>query len=602
MRRVARRWIFSCVGVIVAVGVTLLASVSAAPAAPGDLDPSFGNGGIVLTGRVLVISVAVQPDGRIVGAGPVWQGGDEVDWGLVRYNADGTIDSSFGDGGVVMTDFGGNYDYPNELALQPDGKVVVAGYVGDVSGEGRDFGVARYNIDGSLDAGFGTRGVVTTDLGGIDNSEALLLEPDGKIVLAGLSGDDVALARYTVDGMLDTGFGGGGTVTAEIEGAQFVGGLVAQDGGRILVVGNTGFDVLLARFTADGVLDAGFGAGGLIIHDVGVGNHVYDAVVRPDGRIVAVGPTVSLDFMVVGFRVDGTLDDRFGVGGLVTTSFFGDDDIPSAVKLQPDGAILVAGLTATAGGDDSIDEDYALARYLPDGTLDAGFGSGGVVTTDINGDNDGASALALQPDGRIVVAGIEALVRYLPDGPVIPPTVAITGGRCPAHDQVSGIISLRVDPAEATVTATSSNQTLVPDANLIVSGTGQDRELRITAAPELSGTATVTVRAEGDDGTGSLAIEVAVGTARPDTLPGGDGHDLLFGREQADTLTGLGGTDLLCGGNGTDHLDGGDHDDGIFGQNGKDRLSGGPGADLFSGGPGVDTVVDLNPAEGDRTT
>jgi Ca2+-binding RTX toxin-like protein len=193
------------------------------------------------------------------------------------------------------------------------------------------------------------------------------------------------------------------------------------------------------------------------------------------------------------------------------------------------------------------------------------------------------------------------LVRYLADGAVTPPTIVVSGGQCLAQNEATGAVSLRVSSPNAVVSAISSNQELIPDANLSVSGTGQDRRLGIVAAAARSGTATVTVAAQGDDGMTSLTIDVVVGTTDPDVLVSGEGPDVLFGLHGADMLHGRGGADLLCGGNGADRLDGGDGDDGLFGQNGSDALSGGAAADHFSGGRGADVLVDLQRAEGDTT-
>ena len=572
-------------GAGLAVVVLMLgATVAPAGAAPGDLDPTFGVGGILRTSGVFVDDVAVQPDGRIVGVGTARGAGFfERDWGLVRYEADGTLDTTFGSGGMVTTDFGGDFDWANGLALQPDGKIVVVGVEGDDSGEGRDFAVARYNADGTLDTGFGSGGTVTTDIDGTDDIRSLLLQPDGRIVVAGQASNDLALARYNPDGTLDTSFGRGGTVVDGIEGHQSGDALFPQAGGKILVAGNSEFDLLLARYNADGSLDTSFGRGGFLTHDLGVDNGVYDGVAQADGKILVVGPMMPLDFALVRFHPDGSLDSGFGSGGLVTTDFFGDSDIPSAVEVQADGAILVAGFASSVNGDDSFDEDFGLARYEPDGDLDAGFGSGGLVTTDISGDNEGASGMTLQPDGRIVVAGALALVRYQAGPGATPPTLVVAGGRCRAHDRASAVVNLQVDDPDAALSATSSDQTLLPDANLTVSGAGEDRRLSLVGAPRRAGRATVTVVAQGDGGSTSLAIDVVVGTARRQTLVGGDGPDVLFGLNGADTLRGGSGADLLCG------------------QNGRDTLVGGPDADRFSGGHGRDTLVDLDPAEGDTT-
>jgi len=203
-------------------------------------------------------SVALQPDGKIVVAG--YAGGD---FALARYNSDGALDTSFGSGGKVTTDFGGSY-HPDgfSVALQPDGKIVVAGYAGG------DFALARYNSDGALDTSFGSGGKVTTDFGGSDAGYSVALQPDGKIVVAGYAGLDFALARYNSDGALDTSFGTGGKVTTDFSGGRDVGYSVAlQPDGKIVVAGYAGVDFALARYNSDGALDTSFGSGGKVTTD-----------------------------------------------------------------------------------------------------------------------------------------------------------------------------------------------------------------------------------------------------------------------------------------------------------------------------------------------
>ncbi len=227
------------------------------------------------------------------------------------------------------------------------------------------------------------------------------------------------------------------------------------------------------------------------------------------------------------------------------------------------------------------------------------------MTTDITGGNDSSSALALQPDGKIVVAGSGVLARYQGDERA-PPNVAVAGGECRRHDNASAAVELLVGDADwpagdLTVSATSSDQTLLPDSGLAVTGSGERRTLSLAAARGRSGRATVTIAVSDGAATTTLALGVAVGTSRPDAVAGGGGPDVLFGLQGADALSGGGGADLLCGGNGGDRLAGGDGDDGLFGHNGADALGGGPGADHFSGGRGSDTLGDLDPGQGDTT-
>jgi uncharacterized delta-60 repeat protein len=323
----------------------------------------------------------------------------------------------------VTTDFGGDYDWPADVALQPDGRIVAAGVEGDDSGLGRDFALARYNADGSLDATFGSGGRVTTDFAGdVDDAQGVVLQPDGRIVVAGSAitgsgGRDFAVARYLPNGSLDATFGASGVVTRNLLGnSDFVGGVALQPDGRIVVAGGSGGDFAVLRFNSDGSPDSGFGFGGVALTDFGSGlTFGYAVALQPNRRIVVTGPTAVLDFALARYKPNGGLDARFGFDGRVITDFEQDDDIPYAVAVQSNGRIVVAGLAASAQGDDAFDEDFALARYDRHGGLDPSFGGDGRVTTDTGGGNDSAQAVALQADGKIVAAGTPGftLVRYL---------------------------------------------------------------------------------------------------------------------------------------------------------------------------------------------
>jgi uncharacterized delta-60 repeat protein len=243
------------------------------------------------------------------------------------------------------------------------------------------------------------------------------------------------------------------------------------------------------RYNRDGSVDTGFGFGGRAVTDFGTGLELAcAAALQPDGRIVVTGPTQTLDFALARYTADGRLDSSFGRGGKVITDVAGDDDIPSAVAVQPDGRIVVAGFAAGAQGNDDFDEDFALTRYTPDGGLDPTFGSSGKVMTDTGGGKDGASAVALQADGKIVAAGSPrfTLVRY-PGGAGggAAPTVAAAGGAC------TGDVSARVDfqvrdtdsLGALVVTAASSNQDLLPNRGLVLAGGGENRSSRSRPSP-----------------------------------------------------------------------------------------------------------------------
>lgn len=382
-----------------------------AAAGAGDLDASFGQGGVVVTdfgGTDVAAAVAIQPDGKLVVAGRSNAGGN-TSFALARYHRNnGVLDPTFGNGGLVVTDFGAT-DQAFAVAVQPDGKIVTAGR------RGSDSIVARYNQDGTPDAAFGTAGRVITNFGGTEQALALALYPDGKILIAGRTNNasdfNLALARYQSAGILDPSFGSGGLVTTDFAGGvdrAFA--LALQPDGKAVVVGDSDADFGLARYNLDGSLDTAFGSGGKVITTFGGTDQASAVAVQGDGKIVVAGQTdtgVSIDFALARYNPDGSLDAAFGSGGRVTTNFTGSsDDVASAVALQLDGKIVVAGGT---------DENFALARYNPAGSLDDTFGNAGTVTTNL-GSDDRIHAMALQPDGAIVVVGESndqfALARY----------------------------------------------------------------------------------------------------------------------------------------------------------------------------------------------
>ena len=343
---------------------------------------------------------------------------------LRAYAAAGDLDPTFGNGGKVTTDFGGS-DVANALAIQPDGKIVVAGNTSDLS-----LVLARYNGNGSLDTTFGTGGSVVT---GLLRGSDVVIQPDGKIVVAGDSDGDFAVARFNSNGSLDTSFGIGGVVTTDFSGEADQSFAVAlRSDGKIVAAGRafnfnkgTFVDFALARYNSDGSLDAGFGSGGKVTTHFGFRDNeqALDVALQPDGKIIAAGAVVATfsDFALARYNNDGSLDASFGSGGKVTTDFFIDDDVANGLALQSDGRIVAAGFAANPN---TFSFDFALARYNSDGSLDAGFGSGGKVTTDFFNRFDVAHDVALQPDGKIVAAGIAntgaantdfAVARYLGD-------------------------------------------------------------------------------------------------------------------------------------------------------------------------------------------
>jgi uncharacterized delta-60 repeat protein len=265
--------------------------------------------------------------------------------------------------------------------LQPDGKLVVVGQSRTGVGTGidiRDVLLARYNADGSPDATFGSGGVVVTDLGATELFRGLVVLPDGKLVIGGSQGIlsvgpvgllDFALARYNPDGSLDASFGSGGTVRTDLGGSDLAASLILQSDGKLVLAGDsyTGvLDFALARYNADGSLDGSFGVGGIVLTDLGADDAALALLVRPDGRLVVGGHSrisspIRADFALAQYLPDGSPDGGFGASGIVKNDFGADEDI-TALVLQPDGKLVAAGLS---GEFETISpRDFALIRYL----------------------------------------------------------------------------------------------------------------------------------------------------------------------------------------------------------------------------------------------
>jgi uncharacterized delta-60 repeat protein len=415
----------SCAGALAAAAVLLGSDGRATAAATalgppaGALDRTFGTGGKVVTdlGRnERASAVAALPDGRIAVAGSTQslEAPYASQFLVARYRVDGRLDPRFGSGGWTAIDFGPRGGAgANAVALQLDGKLVLAGLVG--SGATGDFALARITREGTLDRTFGTDGTATSDFGGTaDGAFAVALQPDGKIVIAGTTRQPgpiatspigFAVARYTTDGALDTSFGRGGhTATRFEDGSYTPSGVVLQPDGKIVVVGmsfhlplSTPPPVLmLARYNANGTLDSSFGGDGLVTRpDTGA----FGAVVT-HGKIVVAGWDTRTS-MLLRFNTDGTLDRTFGAGGVAKPA--NPRAAAYRIALQADGEIVAAGGTAGAGGH----ADFAVARFNPDGHADPAFGIDGGQTTDFGADSDeDAYGLALAPGGKIVLAGV----------------------------------------------------------------------------------------------------------------------------------------------------------------------------------------------------
>ncbi|MCO6492070.1 MAG: T9SS type A sorting domain-containing protein [Phaeodactylibacter sp.] len=390
----------------------------AAMAQPGALDDEFGSGGIVSStlgpGNNFLKAMALQLDGKIVVAGRT--GPDAI---LARFNSDGSLDPSFGEEGKVFSNFGFDFNTIEAMALQPDGKFVAIIRGGTNLSDAAEIIVARYGTDGILDETFGENGIVTVETGfPVEVGRAVVLRPNGKIIAAirvsNFSGyQQMMIAQFQPDGQLDSSFGDNGLQLASFgEGQDAVWVMALQPDEKIVVggslgwpgLGPPGYDFAIMRLHPDGSLDPGFGTEGVVITQIAPeSNTLSSLALQPDGKILAIGSVSQEKIAVARYRTDGMLDPGFGTDGVVSTQIQNLNTTASASVLQPDGKIVVGG-----GVDDNEIfniNNFALLRYTPEGLLDAEFGNNGAVITEVSTSSNSISELAIQPDGKIVAGG-----------------------------------------------------------------------------------------------------------------------------------------------------------------------------------------------------
>jgi len=319
--------------------------------------------------------IKVQEDGKIV-LGTRYYNGTDENFVVARYHTDGTADSTFGDNGKVITRIGDYSDLCNCIAIQSDGKILAGGCTGvDTAFKWMyDFAVVRYHPDGTIDTEFGDNGSVTTHIGDqYSIGYSMAIQPDGKIILAGETRDsifsDVAIARYHPDGSPDHSFGTAGVVRTTLsETYDFARSIALQSDGKIVVAGSTqqdlsNYDIALVRYLPDGSPDHTFGVNGIVTTDVGTefGNSV---IVQPDQKIIVAGGltnTTIYDFAILRYQPDGTLDHSFGTNGLISISFGAGDSEGHALALGNNGEVIIAG-SYNHGSPNYF--DFALVRLF----------------------------------------------------------------------------------------------------------------------------------------------------------------------------------------------------------------------------------------------
>lgn len=329
------------------------------------------------------------------------------------YEAAGVLDDTFDSDGIsTKTDV--NQDYIiNGLAIQNDGKIILAGRT---QGTLQDFVVLRYNTNGSLDTTFGTSGEVLTNIVANDEANAVAIQTDGKIVVVGTAnnGNLIAIVRYNANGSLDTSFGTSGIV--QISGnwpsAKSV---QIQSDGKIVVSGYENISsinqFITYRLNSDGTLDNSFGTSGKVATPFGSNfAEGYSNVLQSDGKIIVVGQvqkSTESDFAVVRYNSNGTLDTSFNSTGMVDNTSMSDSERGHAVRIQSDGKILVAGYSNVSGN------QFALIRYNSNGSLDTAFGSSGKVSTSVPSSTAASAySMTVQSNGRILVGGEAILSGY----------------------------------------------------------------------------------------------------------------------------------------------------------------------------------------------
>ncbi|MCA1843449.1 MAG: hypothetical protein LC792_09750, partial [Actinobacteria bacterium] len=363
----------------------------------GNLVGGFGAGGKVLAdfgpGDDEARSVATDNAKNLIVAG---QSGDAAV--IARYTPSGALDPGFGTGGVVRLDLSPGEDVVQRILFDPNGYVVVAGTAGN-----RGF-VAQLGADGRLDPTFGKGGASLVNFGGTSSQIADLSRLNGRTVVAGTTtgpdGTDAAVARLTNTGALDPSFGTGGVARADLGGAadEVNGALLRYQDGTVQVAGGNGGRAVLWGLTAAGTADTRLGDGGRTQLPFGQPSPAlsHDAIVQPDGRVV-VAATVGSALGLARLTADGRPDPTFGAGGYLLADL--GNAAPAALALAPDGDIVVWGSRPCGDG------CGFLARFQPDGTVDAGFGTGGAVL--VYAAPGRRTSLLVQPDGAIVAVGTE---------------------------------------------------------------------------------------------------------------------------------------------------------------------------------------------------
>ena len=397
--------------------ILLIGGIPSAQASPGDLDTGFSSDGKVLTDIGTADSgraVAIQADGKVVVAGYARMGSDD-DFAVARYDSDGALDAAFSSDGLVTVDFDNKNESGYAVAVQSDGKIVVAGRAAtDGMGLTFDFAVVRLTSSGELDASFSSDGLQTVDVGGgNDYAYAVAVASDGDIVVVGYGSNgsnwDVAAIRLDSSGNLDTEFSSDGKALYAIgSGHDYGYGLDIASDGDLLITGSShngsDDDVLVLRLDANGTLDTAFDGDGIWTADIGSGtsDEGRGIVEASDGDVLVGGSTDDGDDDILAVRLTpvGVLDTAFSSDGKATVAIGSGNDVGYGVAEQDDGSVVVVGTSH-----DGSFEDIAVVRFTSAGALDTGFSGDGKLTTDSGSGDAFGYGVVLTSAGKVVVAG-----------------------------------------------------------------------------------------------------------------------------------------------------------------------------------------------------
>lgn len=463
----------------------------------GTLDSSFGNAGITLSAfgdGANGNGIVLQNDGSLVVAGALVESGTPK-MVIARYTTSGILDTSFGSNGSTTVQVG-SVSSSNAIALQPNEQIIAGGY--SVVNGLQSFVLVRLNTDGTLDNNFGNEGVVSTPTGLGDAVRSLLLQADGKIIVGGSSGNNFGLVRYNVDGSVDTNFGSNGVVVQSIGSYAQINGIALQADGKIVAVGYSDSYFALARFNADGSIDTSFGSNGIVTTSLSGPDAAQSLVIQPDGKIIAAG-SAGNNFGLVRYNANGGIDVTFGIEGIVIApnnagaGVYGITDINidshaniAYEKLNLSNSIVNADIKSNAAI-----QDTKLATISTPGkvlnqatTATPNNTAGAIVARDSIG-NIYANRIYASLNGNVVGYATANVLKagdtmsgslILPAGTVNVPSLQFSGSTNSGLSCVSDTLTLSTNGAASVQINSSGNVTIgspVSGVGLTINGGGQ---------------------------------------------------------------------------------------------------------------------------------